>query len=82
MTSNVGRKPRKHGGDGGKHARGSDSQTDIAVDGGRVLGDNQENVSNASNESGEGVVDSTFTEAIRAECKDDGENAGNNVCRC
>lgn len=34
MTSNVGREPRKHGGDGGKDTRGSDGQTDIAVDGG------------------------------------------------
>lgn len=80
MTSNVGCEPRKHGGDGGKDTRSSDGQTDISVDGGRVLGDNQENVSNASNEGREGVVDSTFTEAIRAECKDDGEDAGNNVC--
>lgn len=80
MASNVGGEPRKHGGDRGKDTAGSDGQTDIAGNGGRVFGDDQEDVSNAANKGGEGVVNSTLAEAIRAESKDNGEETGDNVC--
>lgn len=80
VASNIGGEPRKHGRDRSKDTAGGDSQTDIAGNGGRVLGDDQEDVSNTANEGGEGVMNSTLAEAIRAKCKEDGEETGNNVC--
>lgn len=79
VATNVGGEPRQHGGDTGKHTAGSDSQRDVASSGRRVLGDDQENVADTSDKSGEGVMDTTLTEAIGREGKSDSEETCNDV---